>query len=249
MLRAVSNAQNDGATAIACHRVPVRMSRKIVLVTGSTRGIGRAISAALIAQGMDVVVTGTDDTVASRVARELGATRGFGLDVTRQDSVDALVEAVPRVDILVNNAGAAFDEDGEAWREDIATVERALGVNLVGAWRMARAYAPQMRERRWGRIVNVSSGAGSFDEGATYAPAYSVSKAGLNMLTVQLAASLRGSGVLVNACCPGWVRTDMGGPDAPRSPEQGSDTPAWLATLPDSGPTGGFFRDRAPIAW
>jgi NAD(P)-dependent dehydrogenase (short-subunit alcohol dehydrogenase family) len=193
-------------------------------------------------------VTARDAGEARRAAEAMGA-RHHALDVTSQASVDALRKAVPRADALVNNAGAAYDEDGEAWREDVATVEQALAVNLVGAWRMVVAYAPGMRERRWGRIVNVSSGAGSFGEGSDYAPAYAVSKAGLNMMTVQVAASLRGTGVLVNACCPGWVRTDMGGPSAPRSPEEGADTPCWLATLPDSGPTGGFFRDREPIPW
>jgi NAD(P)-dependent dehydrogenase (short-subunit alcohol dehydrogenase family) len=223
--------------------------KRIALVTGSNRGIGRAIAERLIdAGGHDVIVTARSAAEAARAGDELGV-RGVPLDVTKQASVDTLRAAIPRVDVLVNNAGAAYDEDGEAWREDIRVVEQALAVNLVGAWRMVVACAPGMRERGWGRIVNVSSGAGSFDESSDYAPAYSVSKAGLNMMTVQLAASLRGSGVLVNACCPGWVRTDMGGPSAPRSPEEGADTPAWLATLPDEGPTGGFFRDREPIPW
>lgn len=225
------------------------MNRRVALVTGSTRGIGRAIAESLVAKGLDVVVTGTDASIAARVAREVGAARGVALDVRRDEDVAALVEAVPRVDVLVNNAGAAYDEDQDAWSADLRVVEDALAVNCVGAWRVARAFAPGMRERGWGRIVNVSSGAGSFDEGATYAPAYSVSKAALNMFTVQLAASLDGTGVLVNACCPGWVRTDMGGASAPRSVAKGAQTPVWLATLPDDGPTGGFFRDKEPIAW
>jgi NAD(P)-dependent dehydrogenase (short-subunit alcohol dehydrogenase family) len=107
-----------------------------------------------------------------------------------------------------------------------------------------------MRAARCGRIVNVSSGAGSFEQtSGPEAPAYSVSKAALNMLTLKLRLELRGSGVLVNAACPGWVRTRMGGTAAPLSPEQGADTPIWLATLPDDGPTGGFFRERRPISW
>ncbi len=151
----------------------------------------------------------------------------------------------------MNNAGAYYDEDQAAASADLAIVEAALQVHVIGAWRICRVAIPFMRKQRYGRIVNVSSGSGAFSEvaGDPDAPAYSVSKSALNMLTVKLAADLKGTGILVNAACPGWVRTDMGGPDAPRSPEEGADTPIWLATLPDDGPTGGFFRDRRSIPW
>jgi NAD(P)-dependent dehydrogenase (short-subunit alcohol dehydrogenase family) len=114
---------------------------------------------------------------------------------------------------------------------------------------MCVALVPLMRRHGYGRIVNVSSGAGTFDAPSIGTPAYSVSKAALNMFTVVLARELEGSGILVNAACPGWVRTRMGGPSAERSVEQGADTPVWLATLPDGGPTGGLFRDRRPTPW
>jgi NAD(P)-dependent dehydrogenase (short-subunit alcohol dehydrogenase family) len=106
-----------------------------------------------------------------------------------------------------------------------------------------------MARAGYGRVVNVSSGAGQLSTTSSYAPAYSMSKAALNAFTRVLADAYRGSGVLANAVDPGWVRTDMGGPSAPRSPEQGADTIVWLATLPDDGPTGGFFRDRRQIEW
>lgn len=114
---------------------------------------------------------------------------------------------------------------------------------------MCEAFIPLMRRAGYGRIVNVSSGLGSFAETGGGAPAYSVSKAGLNMLTLKLAQDLKGSGILVNACCPGWVKTEMGGPGATREVEEGADTPIWLALLPNDGPTGGFFRDRKRIPW
>jgi NAD(P)-dependent dehydrogenase (short-subunit alcohol dehydrogenase family) len=106
-----------------------------------------------------------------------------------------------------------------------------------------------MRAQGYGRIVNISSGAGQLADMGSGFPAYRMSKAALNALTRITAAELRGTSIKVNAACPGWVRTDMGGPKADRSVEQGAETPAWLATLPDDGPTGGFFRDKKPISW
>lgn len=235
-------------------------SERIALVTGANRGIGRAIAAGLAERGLTVLVAARDVASAQPVADDL-RDRGHRaepvpLDVTDQSSVAALRERVAaaygRLDVLVNNAGAFYDEDQVASTVGLATIEGALAVNVVGPWRMCQAFLPLLRRGGHGRIVNLSSGAGSFGEtgpGDASAPAYSVSKAALNMLTVKLAAELRGSGILVNAACPGWVRTDMGGPAAPRTPEQGADTPIWLATLPDGGPTGGFFRDRRPIPW
>jgi NAD(P)-dependent dehydrogenase (short-subunit alcohol dehydrogenase family) len=113
---------------------------------------------------------------------------------------------------------------------------------------LIQVFGPAMKARGWGRIVNVSSGWGSFDEGLAGPAAYSISKATLNAVTFTFAPVL-GPTVKINAVCPGWVRTRMGGQSATRSPEQGADTPIWLATLPDDGPTGGFFRDRQSIGW
>ena len=125
----------------------------------------------------------------------------------------------------------------------------AFEINTVGPLRVVRAALPHMLAAGWGRIVNLSSRSGTFSATWADAPAYGISKAALNMLTVQYAKELSGSGVLMNACCPGWVRTRMGGDDAERSVQEGADTPVWLATLPDDGPSGLLFGDRAVIDW
>ena len=231
----------------------------MALVTGANRGIGFAIARGLAERGHHVLVSARRAREAEQAVRQLTASRALAarpleLDVADASSVAAAVRAlertVGRLDVLVNNAGADYDEDQLASTVDLEVARHALEVNLLGAWRTCQACLPLMRAGHDGRIVNVSSGAGAFAEaGDPSAPAYSVSKAGLNMLTRKLALELEGTGILVNAACPGWVRTRMGGPGAPRSAEQGADTPIWLATLPADGPTGGFFRDRRPIAW
>lgn len=230
---------------------------RVAMVTGANRGIGREIARQLAARDLVVILTARDQAAAVEAAAEIG-TSGHPviaqqLDVTDQASVERLARfiagAYGRIDVLVNNAGAYYDTDQQAITADLHIVEAALQVNLLGAWRMCELAIPLMRRRGYGRIVNVSSGASAFAEAAGGVPAYRTSKAALNMLTVTLAAELQGSGILVNAACPGWVRTDMGGPAAPKSVEEGADTPVWLATLPDDGPTGGFFRNRRPIPW
>jgi NAD(P)-dependent dehydrogenase (short-subunit alcohol dehydrogenase family) len=172
------------------------------------------------------------------------------LDVADGASVDsarATVEADPgRLDALVNNAGVYGDPIGAA-DYDLDDAHEVLEVNTFGAWRLIQAFLPLLRVSEQPRIVNVSSGAGQLAEMNGSRAAYRVSKAGLNALTRTLASDERW--LKVNTMCPGWVRTDMGGRSAPRSVEEGADTAVWLATLPDDGPTGGFFRDRRPIPW
>src|SRR5205814_2303401 len=128
-------------------------------------------------------------------------------------------------------------------------IKRTFETNVFGAISVSQAFAPAMVARKYGRIVNVSSQAGQLASMGTYAPAYSMSKSALNAFTRQLAAATKGAGVLVNSACPGWVRTDMGGPGASKSVEEGADTIVWLATLPANGPTGGFFSERKAIEW
>ena len=154
-----------------------------------------------------------------------------------------------RIDVLVNNAGIS-DGDQQPSSIDLELTSTVWRVNVLGAWQCAQAVVPAMRAAGYGRIVNLSSTLGSLHHlTRPTEPAYRVSKAALNAVTRVLAAELAGTGILVNSASPGWVRTDLGGPNAPRTVDQGADTPVWLATLPDDGPTGGFFYEREPLEW
>jgi NAD(P)-dependent dehydrogenase (short-subunit alcohol dehydrogenase family) len=170
------------------------------------------------------------------------------LDVTDADSIEALARELDRADVLVNNAAILYDTWNRAATIDLDVVREAMETNLYGAWAMSQALLPQLRGSGHGRIVNVSSGAGSLATMGGGTPAYQVSKAALNAFTRTLAGELRGDGILVNAVCPGGVATDMGGP-AGRPVEEGAASVVWAALLPDDGPTGGFFRDGEPVAW
>ena len=233
--------------------------KRVAVVSGANRGIGSEICRQLGKRGdIHVVLTSRDDSKGRTAAKKLaadGADVEFrSLDVTRERSVKALAEFVEkshgRCDVLVNNAGILADPRGSRFLDSkVETYRETLDTNLFGALMMAQALAPLMLRNRYGRIVNVSSGMGQLSDMGVGSPAYRISKTALNALTRILAASLGDSGILVNSMCPGWVKTDMGGPTAPRTVEQGADTAVWLATLPDGGPTGGFFRDRKPIPW
>src|SRR5690606_21504770 len=190
---------------------------------------------------------------AARTLHEEGLAVEFQrLDVTSCRSIRACIAAVAerrgRIDVLVNNAGIMIDPRGSRFLDSkLDTYRNTLGTNLYGPLQLAQAVVPLMKANRYGRIINVSSGQGQLSEMGAGTPAYRISKTALNALTRILAAEFHGSNILVNSMCPGWVRTSMGGESAPRTPEQGADTALWLATLPDEGPSGGFFRDRTPI--
>jgi len=224
--------------------------RRTALVTGANRGIGRAVVAALHERGLEVVVTARRLGDAQSAAREIGAAKAAELDLASEPSVAACAAALARdgatIDVLINN-GAVLAE-GDVLTATSADLRRSLDVNLLGALWCCRAFVPGMLQRGYGRIVNVSSGWGSFAEGMEGPAAYAISKAALNASTRSLARSLRGD-VKVNACCPGWVRTRMGGTDADLTPQQAADGIVWLATLAADGPSGGLFRARQPIAW
>jgi len=246
-------------------------SKKVALVTGGNRGIGFAISKQLAQQGISVIIGSRDIRQGEAAAKSIapppadGTTTtttttvsAFELDVTDQDSVDKLTSTIHskfgKLDILVNNAGVLLDGTNNLpSKTDLQIVKATLETNLIGAWRLCRSFVPMMKKNKYGRIVNVSSGAGALAtiQQSLYAPAYSLSKSSLNALTIMFANELRreAANILVNAVDPGWVRTDMGGPTAPRSVEEGADTAVWLATLPDRGPTGGFFFNRKRIEW
>ncbi len=227
---------------------------RVALVSGGNRGIGLEICRQLAGKGYTVVLGSRDEEQGREAAGKLdGDVHARQLDVTDGDSVNRLVESIGEefgsLDVLVNNAGIMNDDGQGGVDADLDRVRGALEANLFGAWRLCEAAVPLMRRGGYGRIVNVSSGLGALEDMGGGQPGYRLSKAGLNVLTRILSSELRGAGILVNSVCPGWVQTDMGGTNASRTVEEGADTPVWAATLQDSGPTGGFFRDRRPIAW
>jgi NAD(P)-dependent dehydrogenase (short-subunit alcohol dehydrogenase family) len=234
------------------------MDKRIAVVTGANRGIGYEISRQLANEGLRVILTSRDETRGQEALAELQK-NGLDvlyhrLDVTDGESVAALLEFVEkesgRVDVLVNNAGVLIDERGTSvLKADLDIIRETMDVNFYGALRMCQAIVPLMRRNQYGRIVNMSSGLGQLDDMGNGTPGYRVSKAALNTLTRMVAAATRDQDILINSMCPGWVRTDMGGPNATRSAEQGAETAVWLATLPYGGPSDGFFRDKQPIPW
>ena len=221
--------------------------RRVALVSGANRGIGAEIARELAADQGFLVFAG------AREPHEVDRVDGIEpirLDVTDQATVDAARERIEadagRLDSLVNNAGVYGESTGAA-DYPLDDAQGVLEVNTFGPWRLIEAFLTLLRESSQPRIVNVSSGAGQLSDMNGGRAAYRLSKAALNALTRTLAWDE--SWVKVNSMCPGWVRSDMGGSGAPRSVEEGADTAVWLATLPDDGPTGGFFRDRKPIPW
>jgi NAD(P)-dependent dehydrogenase (short-subunit alcohol dehydrogenase family) len=230
---------------------------KIAVVTGRNREIGYEICRQLARLGVNVILTARDGAKGRKAAEALQEdglrVRFHPLDVDDPESIRRLREYVERgsgrLDILVNNAGINIDEGKTGENVDIGTVSKAVRTNACGPLLMCMAFLPLMRKVGYGRIVNVSSGLGSFTEMAGGYPAYRISKTALNAVMRVLAHELVGADIRVNSMCPGWVRTDMGGPEAERSVKEGADTAVWLATLPDGGPTGGFFRDWKPVPW
>ncbi|MGD2036226.1 MAG: SDR family oxidoreductase, partial [Desulfobacterales bacterium] len=232
---------------------------------GGNRGIGFAIGRSLAQRGI-MVILGVRDT--NKGASACSRLQGEGLDVnfellvvTDEDSVQTAVKNIQlqfgRLDILVNNAGIMIDNNENVFNVSRDMIEKTLQTNVLGPLRLCQHCITLMKARGYGRVVNMSSTLGSLSEMAdpdsvyagVGAPAYRLSKAALNAITTLIAKEVRGNNILVNSACPGWVRTDLGGDQAPLAPEQGAETPVWLATLPDGGPTGGFYRERTRIPW
>ena len=230
--------------------------RRTALVTGANRGIGLEVCRQLARQGHDVILTARDGAKAKAAAARLradGSVAPAVLDVTDARTIQLLARELAsrgvRVDIVVNNAAVLVGESRGVLETTDDDLRATFETNVFSAVAVCRAFVPGMIALRFGRVVNVSSQAGQLASMGTYAPSYSMSKSALNAFTRQLAAATRGKGILVNSACPGWVRTDMGGPTATRSVEEGADTIVWLATLHGRGPTGGFFSDRREIEW
>jgi NAD(P)-dependent dehydrogenase (short-subunit alcohol dehydrogenase family) len=225
----------------------------VALVTGANRGLGLEVSRQLAGQGFLVCLGVRDLAKGEQAAKAIGnQARPLALDVARASAAGEAISVIERdygrLDVLINNAAIHYDTGARAVDPDWTTISEAFEVNVFGAWRVAAACAPLLAASKHGRLVNVSSGAGALASIGAGTPAYSVTKAALNALTRILADELRPAGVLVNAVCPGWVATDMGGLGG-RPVEEGAAGIVWAATLPDDGPNGGFFRDRRPIPW
>lgn len=226
----------------------------IAIVTGANRGIGLEVCRQLARLNYTVILGSRDPAKGERAAAQLNDSRIIPrqLDVSDADSIERLRDWVADefgiLDVLVNNAAIHYDTWQRAVNADLNVVQEAMETNVYGAWRMVQAFLPMLRKSQHGRIVNVSSEAGSLASMGGGTPAYSMSKAALNALTRMLAAELRSSHILVNAVCPGWVATDMGGSGG-RPVHEGAASVVWAATLPDDGPTGGFFRDGKPLRW
>ncbi len=218
------------------------------LVTGGNRGIGLEVVRLLATLGADVMLGCRSLEAGREAAASLGLPEvtPIRIDVADRDSVAAAREylAAEGVDVLVNNAGIYPRGNVTA-----AQIDEAWQVNALGAWRLSQALVPAMRERGWGRIVNVSTELATGAHERRGGGIYPVTKVVLNAMTRALAEDLTGTGILVNACSPGWCRSDMGGDDAPRSAEQGAGSIVWGVTLADDGPTGGFFQDGRPLPW
>lgn len=236
--------------------------KRVALVTGANRGLGFETCRQLSRLGVDVLLASRDQKKGLEAAALLESERltvtAYQLDVTDAKTILRLVTFIEtrfgRLDILVNNAGVYLEHTEGGIRPGILNanfdiVRQTMETNIYGPWRMCQALVPIMQRNQYGRIVNVASNMGQLSKMAAGWPGYRISKAALNALTRILADEVRGTNVLVNSACPGWVRTDMGGANAPLTVEQGADTIVWLATLADDGPSGGFFRERQLLDW
>jgi NAD(P)-dependent dehydrogenase (short-subunit alcohol dehydrogenase family) len=237
-------------------------SVKRALVTGGNRGIGFAIAQGLLAKGYEVIITARSLDNAKQAAEKLqGHVIPIELDVSRDLSIHQAPETLyqriagaaspleNRLDVLINNAGIYPDKNVDILTISRELLDAAMNANTFGVICMIQAFLPLLEKSQDARIINVSSGMGALDGLTITAPSYCLSKLALNGATIMLAQSLQAKGVVVNSMCPGWVRTDMGGASAPRSPEQGADTAIWLATEAPRSQSGKFFRDRKVISF
>ncbi len=225
--------------------------QKIALVTGGNRGLGYGTCQSLIGLGYEVILTSRDVAKGESSAKRLNA-KYIPLDITSPESMDKVFEQVSReygrLDVLVNNAGVFLDR-GTALEAKLDVLQATLTTNTFGPFLMCQRFIPLMQKSGSGRVVNVSSGMGQLSEMRGGYAAYRISKTALNAVTKIFASETWNTGILVNAVCPGWVKTDMGGAGADRSLEEGVSGIVWAATLPKGGPSGGYFRDGKAIPW
>ena len=230
---------------------------RVALITGANRGIGLETARQLARLGI-IAVIGSRDLAKGQMAAESLKSEGLDAPVVQLDVTDSasvargVAEATSffgRIDILINNAGIFTDRHIPALEIAPDHVEEIFQANTIGPLRMIQAVVPGMKERGYGRIVNISSMLAQLKDMGPLKPGYRMSKTALNALTRVVAAEVGPANIKVNTMSPGWVKTDMGGMDAPRTVAEGADTAVWLATLPDDGPSGGFFESRKAIPW
>ena len=235
--------------------------KPVAVVTGGNRGMGLATCRALAEKDFHVLLTSRNLKSGELAARSLSdqglSVEAAKLEMTSQSDIDLLakhlLEVHGRVDVLINNAGILIDGDlstpTSICDADADVIRKTIEVNTIAPMMLIKFLLPLMRKADYGRIVNISSGMGQLSQMSGQYPGYRISKTALNALTRIFSAELEGSGITVNSVCPGWVRTDMGGSNADRSPDQGIDTAVWLATSANTSQTGGFYRDRKLIDW
>jgi NAD(P)-dependent dehydrogenase (short-subunit alcohol dehydrogenase family) len=238
---------------------------KIALITGANKGLGFEISRQLGKLGITILLGSRSKTRGLAAVEELKAEQieahALIIDVTHEPSIDRAVEFIEReyghLDILINNAGIMEDQSLKPSNAPHDLLRAVFDTNFFGVINVTQAMLPLLQKSEAPRIVNISSSLGSLtlqaDPDGPFAETkvlgYDASKTALNAFTIHLAHELRDTPIKVNSACPGWVKTDMGGPNAPGTVESGADTPVWLATLPSDGPTGGFFNSRKPVPW
>jgi NAD(P)-dependent dehydrogenase (short-subunit alcohol dehydrogenase family) len=220
-----------------------------VLITGAYRGLGYEVARQLSQRGWQVIVTARRGDQGAAAAATLKSASFLELDITDDSSVARAATQVPELDVLINNAAIIAEGDQDILALPADVVARTIATNALGALRVSQAFVPHLLKRPAGRIVNVSSGAGQLSDMGTWSPAYAASKTTLNAITCLLAAALKDKGIAVNSVCPGWCRTEMGGPTAPRSVEEGAAGIVWLAADAPQEKTALFWRDRQVIPW
>jgi NAD(P)-dependent dehydrogenase (short-subunit alcohol dehydrogenase family) len=229
---------------------------KVILITGSNKGIGYEIARQCGAMGFTVIISGRDEIRLNQARESLHKEQinadSLLMDVNSFESIDAAARIFElkdlKIDVLINNAGISIRGDRSLLHNDMAILDQILRTNSYGPLLVTRSFIKFLETP--GRIVMVSSSGGVLNGNAGgWSPAYCVSKTLLNAFTKQLAWELKDKKISVNAACPGWVRTDMGGTGAARSVEKGADTPVWLASEASQEMTGLFFRDRKVISW
>ena len=232
------------------------MPQKIVLVTGANKGIGFEICRQLAGKGLAVIMTSRNQERGMKAAEQLKRQDLLVdfhlLDVTDSASIKALERYLEtkhdRLDVLINNAGIFIDDEMDSLNVDMDTVRKTFETNFIGPFLVSQVMLPLLKKSDDGRIINISSGLGQLSDTGSGFPSYSMSKAALNMLSAKMAADLKGTKIKVNSICPGWIKTDMGGKEAPGTVEEGADTAVWLATASQI-PNGKFLRNRKVIDW